>query len=186
MTTNQNPVEMFADAPVPFTVTDAGDKAATNVHPFPAIKPGHRLVPALIGNRKSAQVAYIECPNWCGDDHVTGPAALEDITHTSRSEDVHISSFLRRDDALLMFATIEQDPAAKNPLLRAAHVAVEDGDAPHYFTPDMAEALADDLIGFASQLRHLARTARLHNTSQGDSDPDMNEALRRVREGGVA
>ncbi|MEV7001139.1 hypothetical protein AB0N62_26085 [Streptomyces sp. NPDC093982] len=160
--------------------------STNNVHPFPALKPGHRLVPALIGNRQASQVAYIECPNWCNDDHTAGPTALEDITHTSASEDVAIASFLKRGADLLMFATVEQDPSARNPLLRAAHVAVDNGDMPNYFTPEMAEAFADDLIGFASQVRHLARTARLHNASQGDSDPDMDEALRRVREGGVA
>ena len=46
-----------------------------------------------------------------------------------------------------------------------------------HLTPEMAEELADKAVSFASYLRSLARTARLHNAA-GDSDPDMDEATR--------
>ena len=150
-----------------------------NVYPLPEPKPGHRLVPALIGTRKSAHTVWIECPTWCVEDHAGTPTMLEDITHTSKSEDVGISSFLKPDGSLLMYAMLQADPASSDERLRQAHIGIEAGDMPEYHTPDMAEAFADDLIAFASQIRQLARAARLHNASQG-------EGLRRVRSGGAA
>ncbi|QER88615.1 DUF6907 domain-containing protein [Streptomyces tendae] len=133
----------------------------------PTLKPGFRLVPALIGTRKASHTAWIPCPSWCVEDHTAEPYQLEDITHASKSEDVGISSFLKPNGDLLMFAMLQADPAATDSRLRQAHIAVEAGDMPEYHTPEMAEALADDLIAFASSLRHLARAARLHNASQG-------------------
>jgi hypothetical protein len=135
----------------------------TNVTHFPAIKPGHRLVPALIGNQKNAHVAPIECPMWCVENHLATPTMFEDVTHTSASEDVGVSSFLKPDGSLLMYAMLQADPASPDERLRQAHIGIETGDMPEYHTPDMAEAFADDLMAFASQLRNLARTARLHN-----------------------
>lgn len=129
----------------------------------PAIQPGFRLVPALIGTRKSAQVAWIECPLWCIEKHDATPTMLEDITHTSKSEDVGISSFLKQDGSLLMYAMLQADPSSDDPRLRQAHIAIEGDGLPDCHTPDMAEAFADDLIAFASQVRRLARAARLHN-----------------------
>jgi hypothetical protein len=135
----------------------------SNVHPFPAIEPGHRLVPALIGTRKSSNTAWIPCPTWCIENHLDAPTMFEDITHTSKSEDVGISSFLKQDGSLLMYAMLQADPASDDPRLRQAHIGIETGDMPDYHTPEMAEAFADDLIAFALQLRGLAATARLHN-----------------------
>lgn len=129
----------------------------------PAIKPGFRLVPALIGTRKSAHTAWIECPVWCIEDHTDEPTMLEDVMHTSKSEDVGISSFLKQDGSLLMYAMLQADPAATDERLRRAHIGIETGGVPDYHTPEMAEAFADDLIAFASQVRQLARAARRHN-----------------------
>jgi hypothetical protein len=144
----------------------------SNVHPFPALKPGYRLVPALIGTRKNAQIVYIPCPLWCTEDHAADPYMLEDVTHTSQAEELEIGSFLKRGASLLMFATVQADPCETNPMLKAAHIAVDSGDLPDYLTPEMTEAFADDLIGFASQLRHLARTARLHNQAADNASTD--------------
>lgn len=128
------------------------------------LTPGHRLVPALIGTRKSAHPAWIECPSWCVERHDEEPTMLEDIMHTSKSEDVGISSFLKRDDgSLLMYAMLQVDPEATDPRLRQAHIGIEHEGLPDVHTPEMAEAFADDLVAFAQQIRGLARTARLHN-----------------------
>ena len=137
------------------------------VTPLPAITPGHRLVPALIGTRKNAHVAYIECPQWCTEDHLADPMMFEDVTHTSASEAVGISSFLKQDGSLLMYAMLQVDPASPDSRLRQAHVGIEHEGVPDVHTPEMAEAFADDLITFALQLRGLARTARLHNAAAG-------------------
>ncbi|MFH8768290.1 DUF6907 domain-containing protein [Streptomyces sp. NPDC017958] len=131
----------------------------------PAIKPGFRLVPALIGTRKSAHTAWIECPLWCVEDHTDEPTMLEDVMHTSASEDVGISSFLKQDGSLLMYAMLQADPASDDPRLSRAHIGIETGGMPDCHTPEMAEQFADDLVAFAAQLRHMARAARLHNAS---------------------
>ena len=137
----------------------------SNVTALPSPTPGHRLVPALIGTRKNSHVAPIQCPQWCTEDHLAEPTMFEDITHTSKSEDVGISSFLKQDGSLLMYAMLQADPAATDPRLRQAHVGIEHEGVPDVHTPEMAEAFADDLIAFALQVRGLARTARLHNAA---------------------
>ncbi|RSS16629.1 DUF6907 domain-containing protein [Streptomyces sp. WAC08401] len=162
--------------------------AMPNVHPFPAIRPGYRLVPAAVGRTETRQIVYIECPTWCTENHVEEPVSnVEDVMHRSTAtydDALCIPSFGPAPFPIQLFAYVEADPVATNLLMQAAHITVED---PHsastaQLTPEMAEKLADDVIGFASHLRHLARTVRLANQA-GDSDPDMDEALRRVREG---
>jgi hypothetical protein len=134
-----------------------------SVATFPASKPGHRLVPALIGTRKAAHVAPIECPSWCIEDHLANPVQFEDIIHTSASENVGISSFLKPNGDMLMYAMLQADPTSPDPRLRQAHIGIETDSVPDVHTPEMAERFADDLIRFALQLRGLAATARLHN-----------------------
>jgi hypothetical protein len=136
------------------------------VTPLPATKPGHRLVPALIGTRKSAHIAHVYCPSWCVENHLADPTMFEDITHTSKSEDVGITSFLKPNGDLLMYAMLQADPASSDERLQRAHISIEHEGLPDYHTPEMAEAFADDLIAFALQLRGLARTARLHNQAE--------------------
>lgn len=159
----------------------------SNVHAAPAIQAGFRLVPALIGTRAAHQLAYIECPNWCTEDHTEYPYMLDDIAHQGDEAHVSVPSF---DNAFgvahCLDARLFSDPTSDDPRMRAAHVLVDD-DTPlqAHLTPEMADRLADDFVAFASQLRHLARAARAHNETAGDSDPDMDEALRRVR-GGAA
>ncbi|MBV2357821.1 hypothetical protein KUM39_26275 [Streptomyces sp. J2-1] len=172
--------------------TIRGALAAAGVHPFPAIKPGCRLVPATIGrDRNSTTVVYIECPNWCIHDHLAERESnVEDIRHYGEMGGVEVLTFLDDDFSYSSWgARLEVDPAAGDARLREAHILVNEESSPEEarLTPDMAETLADELIGLASHLRHLARSARLHNQAQGgDSDPDMDEALRRVRAGGAA
>ncbi|MFD8453907.1 DUF6907 domain-containing protein [Streptomyces coelicoflavus] len=164
---------------------------AATVHPFPAVKPGFRLVPAKVGaTNRTSTVVYIECPNWCTEDHVENAVRnVEDILHCTGTEGFVVETFTG-DTSFPgapgwvhgLWAGLESDPAATDSDMRRAHVVVEDGSNYAYLTPQMAEQLADTVVGFASELRHLARTARLHNSVEsGDSDPDMDEALRRVR-----
>ena len=159
----------------------------SNVATFPAITPGHRLVPARVGRTNDTSViVYVECPNWCTQDHVAESVGdAVDISHSSGSEGLYVRSLLKTTPTHELFAAIQSDPVASDPRLRAAHIVVEDGGNDYaHLTPEMAEDLADKAVSFASHLRHLARTARLHN-AVGDSDVDMDEALRRVS-GGVA
>lgn len=137
-----------------------------NVHPFPAVKPGHRLVPAKIGRTNDTSViAYVECPLFCIDDHVDEPVRnIEDIVHRGDTASVLVPTFGYGAYPIQMHATVEADPSADDPL-RAAHITVQDagGSAYSHLTPEMAERLADEAVKFAAQLRNQARTARLHN-----------------------
>ncbi|MDX3582006.1 DUF6907 domain-containing protein [Streptomyces europaeiscabiei] len=160
-----------------------------NLYPLPTPKPGHRFAPAKVGATNDASViVLIECPTWCAEDHVDEPVRhVEDIMHRSGAEGFLVHSFIRERRTHELFAYVEADPVAENPLMRDAHVVVEDGGNEFgYLTADMAEQLADKIVGFASHLRHLARTARLANQTAAGPDPDMDEALRRVREGRTA
>ncbi|MFJ3289964.1 DUF6907 domain-containing protein [Streptomyces sp. NPDC086669] len=135
-----------------------------SVHPFPAIKPDHRLVPARIGSFASSQVAFIECPAWCTEDHMDSPSYLVDIDHTGDVCAVQVPTFMEGDDDHFWTARLEASPSSKDQRTRDAHLMV--GDDQRFearLTADDAERLADDLIAFAAQLRALARTARLHN-----------------------
>ncbi|MFJ7242376.1 DUF6907 domain-containing protein [Streptomyces olivaceus] len=151
-------------------------------------KPGHRLVPATIERGEHRTTVYIECPTWCAEDHLGESVSnVEDVMHRTRATfdgAITVPSVSDAPYPIQVFAYVEADPIATNPLMQAAHVTVEDPVSAKmaFLTPDMADKLADDVIGFASHLRHLARTARLANQA-GDSGPNMDEALRRVREG---
>lgn len=129
------------------------------------LQPGSRLVPAKVGRTNATSViVWIQCPTWCTEDHVAEPViSVEDVTHYSDMSAVSVYSFLKSGAVHQLFAGIQSDPTAADGRLRGAHVAVEDGDDFAYLTPDMAEETADELIGFASQLRHLARVAREAN-----------------------
>lgn len=140
---------------------------ATNVATFPAIKPGHRLVPAKIGRtNETSVIAYVECPLFCIDDHVDEPVRnIEDIVHRGDTASVLVPTFGYGAYPIQMHATIESDPTATDLQFRAAHITVQDASGSSYshLTPEMADRLADEAVKFAAQLREQARTARLHN-----------------------
>ncbi|WP_327654786.1 DUF6907 domain-containing protein [Streptomyces sp. NBC_00483] len=160
--------QIASDAPVPYTVTDAGNRAAD----LPAIQPGYRLVPALIGTRSAHQLAYIECANWCTEDHTEYPYMLDDIAHQGDEAHVSVPSF---DNAFgvahCLNARLYSDPASSDPRMRAAHILADD-DTPlqAHLTEEMADQLADDFAAFAAHLRRLARSARLANQTAGGAE----------------
>jgi hypothetical protein len=160
--------------------------STSNLYPIPQPKPGHRFVPAKVGRTNATSViALIEDPLWCTEDHVEEPVRdLADIMHRSAPQGFGVHSFLKDIPDHELYAYIEADPVANKPAMKAAHIVVEDGSNEYsYLTPAMADELADKVVGFASQLRALARSVRQANQAAGDSDPDMDEALRRVRGG---
>lgn len=134
----------------------------------PAVAPGSRLVPARVARaNESGVIVYIECPNWCTEDHVEEYVAnVEDVMHRGDMARAEVASFL--NDTTLIYALnarLEADPIARDTRLRGAHVTVWEDGGPETaeLTADMAEELADDLVGLAARLRHLARTVRLVN-----------------------
>ncbi|NUQ96393.1 MAG: hypothetical protein HOY79_07435 [Streptomyces sp.] len=135
----------------------------------PAVRPGHRLMPALIGTINRAHVVHIECPDWCTDDHMDEPHGLEEVTHNAGDKDVEVVSI---DDltalALHWTARISAYPASPFAQARAAHIVVDDEGTEARLTPEMAEELADDLVAFTAYLRQLAGTVRAANAAVGD------------------
>lgn len=155
------------------TVAPSVNLPSIPTQPQPAeaspLQPGYRLVPAKIGRTNATSViVWIQCPTWCTEDHVAeGQVAVEDITHYSDASSVSTCSFVKRGIVHDLYASVQADPAANDPRLKAAHVVVDDGGAEMaHLTPEMTEKLADELIGFASELRHLARTARQANRAE--------------------
>lgn len=149
------------------TATPVRADHPTNVHPFPAIKPGHRLVPATIGRSGHTQVVYIECPTaWCTQDHVADrQVAIEDVDHYSSIVGWSVDSMLDPGTAVHeLYVRVHSDPSHELPELRTAHVLLGNG-APFdsYLTPDAADEAADELAAFVAKIRAAARTARLHN-----------------------
>ncbi|MFJ8822392.1 DUF6907 domain-containing protein [Streptomyces sp. NPDC102467] len=156
----------------------------TTVRAFPAIRPGFKLVPAVIGTPATGQqIVYIECPNWCTEDHVNEwQHSVDDVSHWGDYYGAGIPSLTAEGPVLELSARLFADPTSQDVRLREAHVLVEGlAGADAHLTPTMAEQTADDLIKLAAKLRTAARSARL--ARNGDSDPDMDGALRRVREG---
>lgn len=147
----------------------------SNLYPLPEPKPGHRFVPAKVGaTNDTSVIVLIEDPTWCSEDHLGEPVRdLSDIMHRGDVASVNVPTFGYGAYPVQMHAWVEADPAAGEPEFRAAHVTVQDvgGNAYCHLTADMAERLADEVIGFASDLRHQARTVRLANGSTGAALP---------------
>ncbi|MFM9790134.1 DUF6907 domain-containing protein [Streptomyces turgidiscabies] len=147
-----------------------------NVHPLPAIKPGHRLVPALIGRSTDpGTIVYIECPTWCTVDHVASSSVfLEDINHEGEHRGMSLSP--SHGERVPLEVYLSQWPASTEEKGQT-YLAVDlDYEVSSYGRP-AALALADQLVAFAADVRRLAQT--LPDDNQAD------EALRRVR-GGAA
>ncbi|QIJ61431.1 hypothetical protein [Streptomyces sp. JB150] len=158
----------------------------TTVVPFSALKPGHHHAPAAIGRPgTAAQIVLVQCPDFCIEDHLAArQVAVEDIVHSSDTAHLGVKSFLSDRLALELYATIRQDPSSPDPRLRQAHIVLDDGSDDAHLTVDEAEEAVQKLLDLVGDMQRLISTARLHNAA-GDSEPDMDEALRRVR-GGAA
>ena len=132
----------------------------------PGVSPGFRLMPATIGRPGHTQVAWIPCPAWCEQDHLTDrEVAIEDIDHYSRMSGWSIDSLLSPGEEVhSLYVRVHSDPSHEDHRLRAAHVLIGNG-APFdsYLTPDVADQAADELEAFAARIRATARTARAAN-----------------------
>jgi len=164
--------------------------STSNLYPMPEPKPGHRFVPAKVGPTDDTSViVLVEDPVWCVEDHLgESVRELSDLMHRGENAALYVPTFGFGAYPIQMHAWVEADPVAKEPEFRAAHVTLQDagGGSFCHLTAEMAEKLADDAIGFASELRQHARTVRQANHTAADSDVDMDEALRQVRADGAA
>ncbi|MFH8799674.1 DUF6907 domain-containing protein [Streptomyces sp. NPDC017936] len=153
----------------------------------PAIKPGFRLVPTLIGRPSDPNPAtvWIECPTWCTLEHANDrQIAIEDVWHSGDFVDLVLPH--RDGTELLAYFRLGLDPYSSDADKRRTFVYGEDGEGVHgrYMDPDHIDEMCDRMQAAMEQLRALARAARA-TAAEGDSEPDMDEALRRVREGGA-
>lgn len=148
---------------------------------LPTLKPGFRLVPTLIGRPDNAAPVWIECPSWCHIDHANDrQVAIEDVWHSGDFVDLELPH--RDGKELLAYFRLGLDPYSNDPAKRRTFVYGEDGDAVdgRYMDPQHIRDFCDRTEAAITQLRALADAAE---ATGGDSDPDMDEALRRVREG---
>jgi hypothetical protein len=124
------------------------------------------LAPAAVGRNGRMQIVHLPCPNWCTEDHVGEPVgSVEDVMHRGDQCELTVESLAFAPIPHQLYAYLAADPVAADPRLRATYIAVDNADASlmAFLTPEMAEAVADNAIKFAEQVRALARTARLHN-----------------------
>jgi hypothetical protein len=123
----------------------------------PVVKPGYRLVPALVGRSTDpGTVVYVECPVWCTVDHVADRSVfLEDINHQGERAAMSLSP--SRGDRVPVEVYLSEWPASSSDDGRP-HLAVDvDYEVSNYSRP-AALALADQLAAFAENVRRLAET----------------------------
>lgn len=131
-----------------------------------------RIVPAVVSGTR----IYVECETWCTVDHVASPEShVEDVWHGGDYANLNVPRLGKSPD-LLAFARLGIDPGSIDADKRSAFVFVDDGGEGYEMSPAQALEFADNLERFAAEIRAMAATA-------SDSDPDMDEALRRVRSG---
>ncbi|MQY32612.1 hypothetical protein SRB17_05660 [Streptomyces sp. RB17] len=162
----------------------AQPKAAGQSQPIaPAVPAGFRLVPTLIGRPGNVATVWIQCPTWCHIDHANDrQVAVEDVWHSGDFVDLELPH--RGGKELLAYFRLGLDPYSSDPAKRRTFVYGEDGDSVdgRYMDPQHIRDFCDRTEAAIAQLRALAEAAE---ATAGDSDPDMDEALRRVRQGGA-
>lgn len=143
------------------------------VQAAPASATPSRIVPAVVSGTR----IFIECPAWCTIDHVASAEGLiEDVWHGGDYANLNVPRMGKNPD-LLAFARIGIDPTSSDLAKRSAFVVVDDGGdggEGYEMSPAQAVEFANSLDAFAGAIRAMAAAAT-------DSDPDMDEALRRVR-----
>ncbi|MEU8525282.1 hypothetical protein AB0C77_06715 [Streptomyces sp. NPDC048629] len=132
------------------TVSTRGSEISTATLQAP------RLVPAVLSGARM----HIDCPRWCVVDHAADPGALiEDLSHESDYVDLE-ASIVNKPDGLQLFARLGLDPLSADPWRQQPFLLIDGGSGPDDLTLDAADEFADSLVGFAAQIRELARAAR--------------------------
>jgi hypothetical protein len=120
------------------------------------LPPGHRLVPALIGQSDNATYAWIPCPAWCTQDHSgERQAAVEDVWHTGPYVDIELP---HRDGLqLLAFFRLGLEPYSPDPGKRGLFVFAEDGSDCYFLDKGNVDEFCDKASAQLEKLRTLAR-----------------------------
>lgn len=133
-------------------------------------QPGWHLAPARFGKPGSQADALVSCPDFCDENHVKDwHDHAVDLDHWgSNDADWEADSITDPGVRLLaLTARLYLDPHNPDPRMSSANIRVDDETVDVFWTPEMAEQRADDLIAFATQLQHLARQARAFNERTG-------------------
>lgn len=134
---------------------------------------GWHLAPARFGKPGSQADALVSCPDFCDENHVKDwHNHAVDLDHWgSNDADWEADSVTNPGARLLaLTARLYLDPNNPDPRMSSANIRVDDETVDVFWTPEMAEQRADDLIAFATQLQHLARQARAFNERTGRPD----------------
>lgn len=133
-------------------------------------QPGWHLAPARFGKPGSQADALVSCPDWCAEDHVKDwHNHAVDLDHWGPNDADWDADSITNPGARLLSLTarLYLDPNNPDPRMASASVRVDDETDDAFWTPEMAEQAADELIAFASQLRRLGRQARAFNERTG-------------------
>ncbi|MEV4043120.1 hypothetical protein [Streptomyces sp. NPDC049744] len=138
-------------------------------------KPGHRLVPALVGRSGNVQTVWIDCPNWCVLDHTTDRSVfIEDINHEGERRAMSFPS--AHGETVLVEVYVSQWPGSEE---TQPYLAVDVDREVDSYGRTAAMALADQMVAFAADVRRLAQT--LPDDSPRPALSQADEALRQVQ-----
>lgn len=148
---------------------------AATVRPFPAVKPGYRLVPVPVGREGNAQTAYLPCPAWCVTDHSERVTFIEDVSHSGQPASLAITTLhpARVPLAVSLSWWPSLGGGDEQPKL-----AVDLDSEVEVYDRTAALAMADQLVAFAAEVRRLAETLPDNAPAPARSHP--RQALRRV------
>jgi hypothetical protein len=153
-------------------------KSAMPIPTFPALRPGHRLVPVPVGREGNVQTAWVECPDWCVTDHSERVEFIEDVNHSGQPAALSITTLhparIPLEVSLSWWPALGEETQPKLAVDLDSEVEVYDRTA--------ALALADQLVAFAAEVRRLAQSL----PDDRPARPQADKALRPVREGGRA
>ncbi|WP_159399515.1 DUF6907 domain-containing protein [Streptomyces alboflavus] len=175
------PASAEADAPVPFALTDTGERAAA----APSVQPGYRLVPVRVGrSTEPGTVAYVECPTWCTVSHIADRVfSLEDVNHQGASAALNLAADQSVNAPTEVYLSWWPAADADNPAARPC-LAVDVDCEVAVYGRTAGLALADQIAAFGEDVRRLVET--LPDDSLAAVPSQADEALRRVRNGGAA
>ncbi|MER7963575.1 DUF6907 domain-containing protein [Streptomyces ardesiacus] len=135
----------------------AQSAAGTNNAPAVAVRPGYRLVPALVGkSTEPGSILYVECPDWCVVDHVADRNVfIQDISH--QGEKATLSLTPTRGEQVPLEVYLSEWPALAEDNGQP-RLDVDIDSEVYSYGRTAAMALADQMVAFAEDVRRLAET----------------------------
>ncbi|WPO69944.1 DUF6907 domain-containing protein [Streptomyces sp. KN37] len=144
---------------------------------LPELKPGFRLVPAKVGKPDAAQIVWVECPDFCVEDHVDEHVwNVEDISHSGAPAVLNLAS--DQSAGLPIEVSLSWWPSSDGVASRPCLAVDIDREVAVYGRTG-ALAVADQIAAFAENVRRLAET--LPDETPAPVPSQADEALRRVR-----